>query len=139
MLLILKEFVPLSFAQATYFKRLVLRQNSQLNFPLKQQLKDVNILLRMAKRTKEKFVSLALDSCITWTSSFDLWMSQGGVDIFVFIVHFSNDKWEPYHVIVRFYKTTNASKSAMPMQANDLFAKHGFNVHVIAYNLSSMT
>ncbi len=94
---------------------------------MKQQLKDVNLLFKMAKRTKEKFVSLTLDSCMTCTSSFDHWMSQGGVDTFVFIVHFSNDKWEPYHVIITFYETINASRNAMPLQANDLFAKHGFN------------
>jgi hypothetical protein len=101
---------------------------------LKQQLKDVNLLLKMAKKTKEKFVSLTLDSCITCTSIFDRWMSQGGVDTFMFIVHFSNDKWEPYHVIITFYETTNASSNAMPLQANDLFAKHGFNfvlLHII--------
>jgi hypothetical protein len=57
----------------------------------------------------------------------------------VFIVHFSNDIWEPYHVIVRFYEITNTSRSAMPLQANDLFAKHGFNVCIITYNLSTMT
>ncbi len=126
--------MPLSFAQAPYFKRLVLRQNSQLNFPLKQQLKDVNLLLRMAKRTKEKFVSLTLDSCITCTSRFDLWMFQGGVDTFVFIIHFSNHKWELCHVIIRFYETTDATSNAMPLQANDLFTTHGFNfvlLHII--------
>ncbi len=61
-------------------------------------------------------------------------MSQGGVDTFVFIVHFSNHKWEPCHVIIRFYETTNASNSAMPLQVNDLFTKHGFNfvlLHII--------
>ncbi len=57
----------------------------------------------------------------------------------MFIVHFSNDIWEPYHVIVRFYEITNTSRSAMPLQANDLFAKHGFNVCIITYNLSTMT
>ncbi len=135
MLLIVKKFVAWSFAQTPYFKRLVLRWNSQLYFPLKQQLKYVNLLLRMAKRTKEKFVFLTtLDSFITCTLSFDLWMSQGVVDTFVFIVHFSNDKWEPYHLIIRFYEITTASSNAMPLQVNDLFTKHGFNfvlLHII--------
>ncbi len=92
---------------------------------MKQQLKDVNLLLKMAKRTKEKFVSLTLDSCITCTLSFDHWMAQGGVDTFVLILHFSNDKWEPYHIIITFYETTNASSNAMPLQANDCLQNMG--------------
>jgi hypothetical protein len=42
--------------------------------------------------TKERFVSPSLVSCNICTISFDLWMSKGGVDIFVLIMHLLNDK-----------------------------------------------
>jgi hypothetical protein len=52
-----------------------------------------------------------------------------GCDTFVLIVHFLNDKWEPSHVLVGFFEIG----IAMALQLNDLVAKHGLNVCVIAY------
>jgi len=72
-------------------------------------------------------------------------MSRGGVDIFVPIVHFLNDKWEPYDVIIRFFEIVDTSRNAMPLQVNDVLAKHGLDAYVFAYvkdegsNLSIMT
>jgi hypothetical protein len=43
----------------------------------------------------EKYISSTLESCNTCMVNFDLWMSRLGVDTFLFIVHFLNDKWEP--------------------------------------------
>ncbi len=45
--------------------------------------------------------------------NFDLWMFKGGMDTFVYIVHFLNEKWEPCHVTIGFFETTNISKSAI--------------------------
>jgi hypothetical protein len=70
-------------------------------------------------------------------------MSREGIDTFILIVHFLNDKWEPCHVIVRFFETINTSGNAMAIQMNNVFAKHGLNI--LAYvkdqrnNLATMT
>ncbi len=104
--------MPLSFVEAPFFKRLVIRKNPCLTFPSRQKLKH-DILPRIAKRTKERFVSPTLHSCNTCIVFFNLWMSRGGVDIFVLIVHFLNDKWEPCHVTIGFFYITNTSRSAM--------------------------
>jgi hypothetical protein len=69
----------------------------------------------MAKNITEKLVFPTIDSCNTCISSFDLWMSQGGVDIFVLIFHFLNDKWEPCHVTIGFFETTNTFGSSMAL------------------------
>jgi len=72
-------------------------------------------------------------------------MSRGGVDTFILIVHFLNDKWEPCHVTIGFFEIANTSRSAMALQVNDVLAKHGLNACVLAYvkdersNLSTMT
>ncbi len=58
----------------------------------------------MPQNIKDKLVFPTIDSCNIYISSFDLWMSQGGVDIFVLIFHFLNDKWEPCHVILDFFR-----------------------------------
>jgi len=56
-----KELVPLSFVEAPFFRRLVLRQNLRLNFPSRQVIVLVNeILLKITEKTKEKYISLAL-------------------------------------------------------------------------------
>jgi hypothetical protein len=63
--------------------------------------------------TKERFVSSSLVSCNTCIVSFDLWVSKGGVDTFVLIMHLLNDKWEPCHVTIEVLKITNTFGSAM--------------------------
>jgi hypothetical protein len=113
-LLIAKEFVPLSFVEAPFFRRLVLRQNPQLTFPSTQKLRH-DLLPHIVERTKERFVSPTLHSCNTCTVPFNLWMSRGGVDIFVFIMHFLNDKWEPCHVTIGFFEITDTYGSAMAL------------------------
>ncbi len=76
--------------------------------------------------------------------SFDLWMSTGGIDTFVLIVYFLNNKWEPCHVIMGFFKTMETIRNVLALQMNDLFTKHKLNVYVLAYvknernNLSTM-
>ncbi len=91
------------------------------------------ILPRVAKKTKENFVSPSFASCNTCIMSFDLWMSRGGIDTFVLIVHFLNNKWEPCHVIVGFFETIETIRNVLSLQMNDLFAKHKLNAYVLAY------
>jgi hypothetical protein len=72
-------------------------------------------------------------------------MLKGGVDTFVLIVHFLNDKWEFCHVTMGFFKIVETTKGVLALQMNDLLVKHGFNIHVLVYvkdqanNLSIMT
>jgi hypothetical protein len=112
-----KELVPLSFVETPIFKKLLWRQNPRLNFLLKQMFKH-DIVLRIIEMTKERFVSPSLMSCNICTIPFDLWMSRGGVDTFVHIVHFLNDNWEPCHVTIEFFKTIDTSRSSMVLQAS---------------------
>jgi len=60
-------------------------------------------------------------------------MSRGGIAKFVLIVHFLNDKWEHCHVIVGFLEIVNRSANAMVIQVNDVFAKHGLSINILAY------
>jgi hypothetical protein len=71
--------------EAPFFRKLVLKQNLHFNFPLKRVSRK-GLLPKVAKKTKENFVSISFASCITCTMSFDLWMLKGGVDTFVLIV-----------------------------------------------------
>ncbi len=64
-----------------------------------------DILLKLTKKTKNKFIFKTLEACDIYTLSFELWMSRG-VDIFVLIVHFLNHNWEPGHVTIGLFKIT---------------------------------
>jgi hypothetical protein len=65
-----------------------------------------------------------IDSCHTCTLSFDLWMSKGGVNTFVLIAQFLNDKWELCQVTWGFFEIVDTSRNVMVLQMNDLLAKH---------------
>ncbi len=45
-----------------------------------------------------------LVNATTILASFDLWMSKGGVDTFVFVINYLIEAWEPMHVIVGLLK-----------------------------------
>jgi hypothetical protein len=47
-------------------------------------------------------------------------MSRGGVNKFVLIVHFLNDKWEPCHVTIGFFEIVDTFRNAMILQMNDV-------------------
>jgi hypothetical protein len=51
-------------------------------------------------------------------------MSRGGVNTFVLIAQFLNDKWEPCHVTLGFFELVDTSRHAMVLQMNDFLAKH---------------
>jgi hypothetical protein len=65
--------------------------------------------------------------------NFDLCMVKGGVDIFVLIVHFLNDKWEFCHVTMGFFKIIETTEGVLALQMNNLLVKHRPNVHVLVY------
>jgi hypothetical protein len=59
----------------------------------------------MVEKAKDKYISI-FESWNSCNMSFDLWMFKVGMDTFVFIVHFLNDKWEPCNVTIGFFETT---------------------------------
>jgi len=113
---------------------LVMMQNPCLIYPSKWALVN-GILPRVVERTKEKFIVSTFKSCHSCIVLFDIWIS----------LHFFNNKWEPYHIIVGFSETINIFGNAMALKVNDVFAKYGLNVWVITYvkdegvNLNTMT
>ncbi len=62
---------------------------------------------------REKYVLHTLASCITCTTSFDLWMSHVRHDIFVMVVSFLNDSWEPSHVTMGIFEVRNITSAIM--------------------------
>ncbi len=78
----------MSFVEAPNLNKLILKHNPPLIF-LSKQIVVNEILLKMAKKTKEKYTFKILESCNSCTN---LWMSKAGMDTIIFTVHFFNDK-----------------------------------------------
>jgi hypothetical protein len=55
----------------------------------------------------------ALAKAITMKTTFDLWMSCGGFDIFALVVNYINNKWEPCRIIIGIFKVHQTSRTIM--------------------------
>jgi len=64
-------------------------------------------------KTMENYVILALESCVTTTCSFDLWMFRFGHDTFVLVINFLNSQWVPWHVTMGIFEANNAIGNIM--------------------------
>jgi hypothetical protein len=52
------------------------------------------VLLALVTKTMEIFVNPVLANCITYTTTFDLWMSKSGNDTFALVISFINALWQ---------------------------------------------
>ncbi len=87
------------------------------------------MLPALVTKTMENFVNLILVDCITCTTTFDLWMSQGGNDIFSFVISFINALWQPCHMTI----IENIMGTTMVEQMKDLLGSFGFLNKVISF------
>jgi hypothetical protein len=58
-------------------------------FPCQKQYSH-ELLLELTKKTKQLYVLPALVESHSTTSSFDLWMSKAGHDVFASVINFSS-------------------------------------------------
>jgi hypothetical protein len=73
----------------------------------------IDVLPNIVKKTKEKYVLPSLTSCVTCTTSFNLWMFHGGHDTFAMVVNFIDNLWEPTHVRMGIFEVHNTTIVAM--------------------------
>lgn len=55
---------------------------------------------RMTNKTNKKFIFPTFDSHNSCIVNFDLWTSRANINIYIFNLHFLNDKCEPCHVTI---------------------------------------
>jgi len=72
---IAKSHHPFSIVEDAWLKQLVLQKCGKVVFPSKHQLIN-EVLPDLVTKTMENFVNPVLANCITYTTTFDLWMSQ---------------------------------------------------------------
>jgi hypothetical protein len=93
----------------------------------------IEMLPNMVAKTKEKYVTLAFQSCVTCTCSFDLWMSHASHDQFAMAISFVDSLWQPIHVIIEIFEISNTSSEAMANHVKILLNSFGLFTKVIAY------
>jgi hypothetical protein len=84
-------------------------------------------------KTMERYVIPTLDSWVTTTTYFDLWMSKSKHDMFVLVINFINSLWVPYYVIVGLFKSTNTFGVVMVAQVKDLMSLYNLLDKLIVY------
>ncbi len=86
-----------------------------------------------------------LVDCITYTATFDLWMSQNNNDTFALVISFISASWQPCHVTIGLFTIKSTMGTTMVEQMNDLLGSFGLLNKVITFvkdkgvNLCMMT
>jgi hypothetical protein len=87
---ICKGYMPLFSCENVWFQRLVLPQRSHVQFPSRSSFVE-EMLATMVKKIMDQYFVPNLASTIVVSTSFDMWMSQDGVDTFSFVINFLNE------------------------------------------------
>lgn len=112
-------------------------------FPSHSQLLEkvfhIMITMCMDMHVLPKLVS----ATIVFTS-FDLWMSNGGVNTFALVINYLIKTWEPMHILIEFFEVSEIIGLCIAWQLQSLFENFGLIHQVIACvkdggnNLASM-
>jgi hypothetical protein len=67
----------------------------------------------MVTKTMQLHVLLGLVKATTLITSFDLWMSKGGMDTFSLVINYLNEYWMPQHVTIGLFEVHEIRKLSM--------------------------
>ncbi len=73
------------------------------------------------EKTKQVYILPKLIDCISSTSSFDLWMSKGVHDIFIFLINFFGFDWQPKEITIGLFKATKTIGQTLANNLTKLF------------------
>jgi hypothetical protein len=90
--LIVKNHIPLQFIESSWLKRLSMHLCPRIVFLSRKQFAN-ELFPRLVEKTKQLYVLPTIVECHFATTSFDLWMSKVGHDIFTLVINFLGDDW----------------------------------------------
>ncbi len=125
-------YQSLNSTRNVWLRRPVHCQYGQVTFPNKQQFSN-NVVASMVNKTMECHVFLTFVDAIIVITTFDLWMFQGGFDMFILVVNYINKKWEPCHVIMGVFEVHETSRATMDVHFKDLLVQYNLLDKIIAY------
>ncbi len=89
--LIITNHLPLQFVKNSWLKRLSLHLCPRNVFPSNFFFNE--LLFRLMENTKQLYVLPTIVECHFAITSFDLWMSKVGHDIFTLVINFLGNDW----------------------------------------------
>jgi hypothetical protein len=92
-LLVVKNHLPIQFIESTWLKFLVMHLCSRVVFT-SRKIFSQEVLVDLVEKMKQKYVLPKLKQCYFATSC-DLWMSKGTHDVFILVIGFLNEEWQP--------------------------------------------
>jgi hypothetical protein len=92
----------------------------------------IKVFPNIMEKTKKRCVSPTFISCVTYTCSFDLWMSYVHFDTFVMVMNFFNPSWDPTHVTIGIIERGNTIGATMANKIKTLLDSFGLLDKVIA-------
>jgi hypothetical protein len=127
-----------------WLRCLILHPCRHVKFPSCCQI-VIKVFPNILEKTKERCVSPTFTSCVTYTCSFDLWMSYVHFDTFAMVMNFINPPWEPTHVTIGIIELDNTIGATMENKIKNLLDSFGLLDKVIAcvkdegFNLNTLT
>jgi hypothetical protein len=69
-----------------------------------------NVLPCLVKCTLEKFVLPYINVAISITTTFDLWMNKGALNIFSLVINFLTLDWEPKYILIGLFEARGTTR-----------------------------
>ncbi len=82
--------------------------------------------------TKQKYVLPKLVECYS-IISFGLWMSNGEHDIFALVINFLKVDWQPKHITIGLFETSEITKQVLVRNLITLCDEYGLKKMIVAY------
>eukprot|EP01135_Chromosphaera_perkinsii_P000968 Nk52_evm66s153 gene=Nk52_evmTU66s153 len=109
-----KAKAPLSQYENAWFRRMLLRQNHELQFVSRRLFTEKHIP-RKADLVR-KALQEHVDESLCGSLSFDLWMSRSTEEVFSLCYHFVDNKWEMQHKFLCLFKCEDTDDSSIADQ-----------------------
>jgi hypothetical protein len=85
------------------------------------------------EKTKQLYVLPTLVECHSVTTSFDLWMSKVGHDIFALVINFLGNDWQPKHITFGLFEPIDTNGQTLVKKLTELLDNYALRKKIIAY------
>jgi hypothetical protein len=91
------------------------------------------MLFEMVQKTMDLHVLPKLKTITIISTSFDLWMSKGGIGTFALVINYLDEVWTPMHVVIGVFEVHETIGNSMTFQLQALLENFGLIHHVIVF------
>jgi hypothetical protein len=100
---------------------------------IKKQIYHESLPGLLEKTKQVGYVLPSLTKCHSTTSSYDLWMSKAGHDVFALVINFLGVDWQPKHITLGLSKPIDNSGQTLAKNLTKLMDSYALRRKIIAY------